>query len=86
MSENRYGGVSITGNDFSSPEFQAAVRAGGVTMEQATANLRAAGPYYDPAGFEALIAIHRPELWKRMNRRPSRVRGGWRRMVGRIAR
>lgn len=46
---------------------------GGVTMAEAAANLRTHFKDIDPAEFEAQIAAHRPGLWKRMNKRPSRL-------------
>lgn len=73
MTENQYGGASITGSDFSSPEFRAAVRAGGVTLEQATVNLQAAAEHFDMPGFEEMLAAHRPKVWKKINKRPSRL-------------
>lgn len=56
---------------------------GGVTAAEAAERLQAGMQHFDLAAFEAQIATHRPELWKRMNKRPSRLRSALRRLVGR---
>lgn len=76
MSEQRYSGGSFAQLKaaIESPEFRAAMRSTGITCAEAAERLHAAAEHFDPAEFEALIATHRPELWKRMNKRPSRLR------------
>jgi hypothetical protein len=49
-----------------------ALHATGVTMAQAAERLHAAAQHLD-SEFEVLIATYRPKLWKRMNRRPTRM-------------
>ena len=52
------------------PDFSA-LRASGITAAQAAERLRDAAQHFDPDEFDALIGLHRPELWKRMNKRSS---------------
>lgn len=63
------------------PDFSA-LRASGVTAAQAAERLRDAAQHFDLDEFDALLAVHRPELWKRMNKRPSR----WSRLLRRRTR
>lgn len=45
----------------------------GVPAAVAGERLHAAAQHIDLDAFEAMIAATRPRLWKRMNRRPSRL-------------
>jgi hypothetical protein len=53
----------------------------GVPAAVAAERLRAAAQHFDLAAFEAMIAATRPELWKRMDRQPSRIRLAARRLL-----
>ncbi|SEO83763.1 hypothetical protein [Actinacidiphila rubida] len=57
-----------------SPEFWQAMRDSGITTAEAVERLSEAARQSDLDEFEALLAVHRPELWKRMQKRPSRLR------------
>lgn len=50
------------------------MRSWGVPAAVAAERLSAAMQHVDLAAFETQIAVHRPELWKRMNQRPSLTR------------
>lgn len=66
-----------------SPEVRATLRGIGIPAAVAAERLRAAAQHFDLEAFEAQIAVHRPELWKRMNRRPTRVGTALRRLARR---
>lgn len=82
MSEQQHTGITATqvAARIASPEFQHVMRNSGITMEQAAANLRASARHFDADHFDALLAAYRPALWKRMNRRPSRISTALRRL------
>lgn len=82
MSERRYGGVSAAhvAARIASGEFRQTMRGTGVTMAGAAGRLQEAARHFDLAEFEAQIAAYRPELWKRMNKQPSRLTGVLRRL------
>lgn len=83
MSEHPYPGDSITQFETAirSPEFRRTMAATGVTTAAAAERLQAVAASFDLAEFEALLAVHRPALWKRMNKRPSRLSGVLRRLA-----
>lgn len=83
MSEHPYTGDRTTQLEaaIGSPEFRRAMAATGITAAEAAKRLHAAAQHFDLDAFEALIAVHRPALWKRMNKKPSRLHGVLRRLV-----
>ena len=66
-----------------SPEVRASLRAIGVPAAVAAERLREAAQHFDLAAFDAQLAACRPKAWKRLNRRPSRVRAALRRLTRR---
>lgn len=61
MTEQQYKGESVDqiATHIAAPEFRRTMASAGITAAEAVKRLHA--------------AAHRPELWKRMNRRPGRV-------------
>lgn len=74
MSERRYRGVTIAqaSAGMNTPEYREAMRKAGVTAAEAVENCRAWLAALDRAAWKAPTATVRPEVWKRLNREPSR--------------
>ncbi|WP_329131574.1 hypothetical protein OG552_10565 [Streptomyces sp. NBC_01476] len=75
MTEPLYRGTSVeqAAHAIDSHGFRETVTSAGVTMAVAAQRLHTAAQHLDPSELEVLIATHRPELWKRMNKRPGRM-------------
>lgn len=62
-------------HNLASPEVRRKLASVGTPMAVAAENLHdAARHFFNPAQFDLMIATRRPELWQRMNRRPSLMR------------